>query len=310
MTRRRGWLLGGGIAAVLLVAVASVIAIGVWQASSRPATAEETAQAYLQALSTGDADAVASTGVALSDDARAAFSGATSYIDDATVTGTDRRGGSTTVDVSFRLDDIDRTATLTLTRHDGGWRLERSALGLLDARLSAGSAVSIGDVVVPSGDPIALPPAVYDIAAAPTTLLDGTSTASLLPGETRTVEVDVELRDAATTAAQDVLDEHLEACTADGGVPSDTVAPPEACGVRLPWGTDFREVADVAFRVEALPTVSLTPTMFTAGGGVLIATVRGTGQDGSARTTTYRTDAWTVRGDVAFTPAGIELTVW
>lgn len=310
MTRRRGGLLAIGIGIMLLVAAGTVAGIWIWQTASRSPSAEETTRAYLQALTVGDADAVVSTGVSVSDDARAVFAGASAFIDDAAVVGVEERGGSATADVSFRMGDRDRTATLTLERRDGGWRLDSSALALLDVRMSTGSAVVIGEVAVSAEKPLALLPAVYDVAAAPSALLEGGTTAALLPGETTAVEIDVEVRAAATDAAQDVLDEHLETCTAEGDSASDGGATPEGCGIRIPWGVDFREVTDVAFRIETLPTVSLTPTAFTAGGGVLVATVDGTGHDGSARTITYRTESWTVRGDVAFTTKGIELTVW
>nr|WP_017203945.1 hypothetical protein [Microbacterium barkeri] len=69
-------------------------------------------------------------------------------------------------------------------------------------------------------------------------------------------------------------------------------------------------MSEIRYRIERSPTVTLTPTAFVADGGILVATITGTGQDGSPRTTTYRTDSWSVRGDVAFSADGIELSVW
>ena len=300
MTRRAAWLLGAGIAVALLLAAG----IWLWQSSSRPATAEDTATRYLHALESGDPAAVGSTGPDISDDARTAFSAATEYISDVALGDVEQRGDTATAQVTFQLDGETRRATLTLLREDEGWRVDSSGLGTLTAAATTGTFVSVGDAVFAADDGIPLLPASYPLAAAPKDLLDGAAAATVLPGERTSVDLDVVLRDAATAAAQAALDEHLEACTADGG------AQPEGCGIRIPWGTEFREVADVAYRIESLPSIALSGTGFTASGGVLVATITGTGQDGAARTTTYRTDAWMVRGDVSFTETAIALTVW
>ena len=111
-----------------------------------------------------------------------------------------------------------------------------------------------------------------------------------------------------TAVAQDTLDEHLEQCTALGAVGG---AVPEGCGIRIPWGTEFAAVADARFRVDRLPVLRLTDgDGFIAEDGVLVATVTGTGQDGAPRTETYRTESWTVRGDVVSTGDDVELSVW
>lgn len=301
MTRRRGWLLGAGIGVVLLLLAGGIWA---WQTNIRPATAEDTALAYLRALESGDADGVAATGVSVSDDARAAFTAASGFVSDVAVTAVDQRGEAATADVAFRLGDEKRTAALALAREDAVWRLEPSALGSVRVTLTAGSYVSVGGTVLPADDSIALLPASYEIAAAPGDLLEGTAATDVLPGDDVAVTIDVAVRDAATEAAQAELDEQLGACTAAGG------DQPEGCGIRIPWGVEFRDVSDVAYRVETLPSIALTPDAFTAGDGVLVATVRGTGHDGAPLTMTYRTDAWMVRGDVSFTETGIALAVW
>jgi len=302
VSRRGAWLLGVGIVAVLLLAVG--IGIGLWRSSSSPATAEDTATAYLRALESRDANGLDSTGPDISDEARAAFSGATGYITDGAVGDVDQRGDTATVDVSFQLDGETRSATLTLTLTDGGWRIDSSGLGTLTVVPDTGAFVSVGDAVVAADDGIPLLPARYPLLAAPDDLVDGTASVAVLPGEYVDADLDVELRDAATGAAQAALDEHLETCTAKGG------EQPDGCGIRIPWGTEFREVSDVSYRIETLPSLVLSGTGFTAGGGVLVATITGTGQDGAARTTTYRTESWMVRGDVRFSETAIALTVW
>jgi len=105
--------------------------------------------------------------------------------------------------------------------------------------------------------------------------------------------------------AQEELDAVLTTCAE-----STAHTPPEHCGIRIPWGTEFADVNGIRYRVEKLPTLVLDGGAFTAGGGVLVATVSGTGQDGSPRTETYRTENWAVRGDIAITDDEVEITVW
>ena len=106
--------------------------------------------------------------------------------------------------------------------------------------------------------------------------------------------------------AQRALEEHLEECTApltDGVVP-------DGCGIRIPWGTEFAAVTTVTFRIERMPQLDTADGTFVAGGGELVATVSGTGQDGTPRTETYRTESWAVRGDVTVEGDAVDLTVW
>ena len=107
--------------------------------------------------------------------------------------------------------------------------------------------------------------------------------------------------------AQQALDDHLEDCTS--AVVTDGVVP-EGCGIRIPWGTEFAAVDDVRFRVERMPVLELTDDGFIAEGGILVATGSGTGQDGSPRTETYRTDSWTLRGDASVEDGDVDLDVW
>lgn len=107
--------------------------------------------------------------------------------------------------------------------------------------------------------------------------------------------------------AQQALDEHLEECTSDE-VTAGVV--PDGCGIRIPWGIEFAAVNDVRFRIEQLPVLKLTDDGFVAEGGILVATVSGTGQDGGPRTETYRTDSWTLRGDATVDGGVVDLDVW
>lgn len=301
MTRRRWWLIGAGAALVVVAVGAAVL----WQAASRTPTAEEAATAYLRALESGEPSEVQAVGIDVTDAALAAFAGATEFVEDAEVTALrDGGDGEATAEVVFRLGGEEHTTRLVLSTADGRWSVDTSALGAMTATATIGSFVSIGDATFPVDEKTALLPGAYAVTAAPSSLLGGDSALRVLPGETTEVAIDASLRPEATDAAQEQLAAHLETCTA----PAD--AAPDGCGIRIPWGTEFRAVSEIRYRVEQQPAVTLTGTAFSAGGGVLVATVTGTGQDGSARTATYRTESWALRGDVVFTADGLELSAW
>ncbi|MFK0240892.1 hypothetical protein ACIQTX_08520 [Microbacterium sp. NPDC090281] len=299
MSRRRWWLIGGAAGLVVIAA-----GLWFWQSTTRPPTPEDAALGYLHALESGDADAVAATGITVSATALDAFGSATALIEEAVVTTVREDGDSANVDVTFRLDDEKRTAQLTLIPIDGRWTVDESGLGTLTAQSTIGSDVAIGAATTPVSKEIALLPAAYTVTAAPSALLSGETTVQLLPGAAATAAVDAELRPEATAAAQTQLDEHLETCTAPGS------EVPDGCGIRIPWGTEFREVTEIDYRIDESPAITLTPTGFTAQGGVLVATMTGIGQDGAARTVTYRTDSWSLRGEASFTADGLVLSAW
>lgn len=301
MTRRRWWVIGGGLAVVL----ATAAGVLVWQAANLPASGEQAASAYLHALESGDPAAVEATGIDVSAPALDAFADADEHITDAEVSAVDENDdGSATAAVRFHLGGEDRTARLSLSDDGGRWRVDASALGTMTPSVTIGAFVSIGDGVFSAGEGADLLPAGYTVAAAPSSLLDGERTVVVLPGEASDLALDVALRPEATDAAQEQLDAHLGTCTEPAS------APPPGCGIRIPWGTEFRAVTEIRYRIEQEPTIALTGTGFSADGGVLVATATGTGQDGAERSTTYRTDSWSIRGDVAFTADGLELMPW
>lgn len=300
---RRGWWLAGGGAAIVLIAAG----LWLWQSTSRTPTAEEAAASYLQALESGDPSAVEATGVDASPVALEAFAAATALIEDAEVTSDpgDHSGAETaTVEIAFRLDGENHDAELTLTPEGGRWTVDTSGFGSATATSTVGAFVSVGEAVLPAGERTALLPAAYAVDAAPTSLLDGRSPLLVLPGEETEFAVEATLRPEATAAAQKALDAHLTTCTAPGSTP------PEGCGIRIPWGTEFRSASEFRYRVEQLPAITLDGTGFHADAGVLISTVTGIGQDGAERTTTYRTDSWSLRGELSFTAEDLVLTVW
>lgn len=111
--------------------------------------------------------------------------------------------------------------------------------------------------------------------------------------------------EASAEQVQALIDEHLEECAT-----STSSSPPEGCGIRIPWGAEFSAVSGIRYRIEELPTVEIDEDAFIANGGVLVATVTGTGQDGAPRTETYRSEDWGVRGDIDVTDEGVEISVW
>ncbi|MHC9043538.1 hypothetical protein ACYX8G_03085 [Microbacterium saperdae] len=300
MTRRGVWVLAGAIGLVLLLAAG----LWIWQASSRPASAEGTALAYLDALESGDTDALADVSAPVPETALTAFAAADERISDVALTSVDQSGDTATAEVSFVLADDQRLASLSLSQADGRWRVSTSALGTVRAEASLGDLIAVGDATFANDEEIALFPAVYSVAPAPRELLAGEAEAIVLPGDPVEVALEVTLLPAATEAAQTALDDHLADCTAGGA------AIPAGCGIRIPWGTEFQSVSDIRYRIETSPVLTLIPTGFDAVSGILVATVTGTGQDGESRTTTYRTESWSLRGDVAFTEKGLELSVW
>lgn len=301
MTARRAWIGVAAIAAVALIGAG----LWLWLAGSRPSTPEDAAASFLRALEAGDAGAVQAGGLRVTESAVDALAGAEDLIDHAEVGRVEIDGDRATAAVSFRLGGDQHAATLRLLSTNGRWAVDASSLGSLAATTTVGSFVGIGKAVVESGDHLALLPAVYAVEALPADLLSGGTTTTVLPGEAAEVTIDPQLRESATAAAQAQLDEHLESCTAGTGEQL-----PARCGIRIPWGADLASVTGSRFRIEQLPTLSLDPAGFHAGGGILVATLTGPALDGAERSFTYRTDAWSVRGEVAFTAEELQLVVW
>ncbi|MFF7291899.1 hypothetical protein ACFY9N_05130 [Microbacterium sp. NPDC008134] len=296
-----GWVIAA--AAVVLLVVAGLI---IWQSSSRSDSAENAAEAYLRALESGERSAVEATGIVVSDEALLAFDSAESLVSDATVTSVDETGSQATARVSFVLGDAAHEAVLTLARSDGRWIPDDSGLAAVTVSQTVGTAVSIGEAVFETSEPLSLLPAAYTVAVAPAAYLSGSIGVVALPGATDETAIEASFRPDATDAVQQRLDELLQECEAETALPSD------GCGVRIPWGTELRAVDDVAFRIETLPTVVLADdgTSFTASGGELVATLTGTAHDGTERTTTYRSENWAVHGEVSFAGNETTLTVW
>lgn len=299
---RRRWAIGSAAAVVVLLAAGGWL----WQTSARSTTPEEAALEYLHALESGDTDAVRATGIVVTETALDAFDAASALVRDAEVTRVRHASGSTSaaVEVSFELGGEAHDAVLALDVVDGRWHVDSSGLGTVTVDSTIGASVAIDTTALPAGKEIVLLPAMYTVSAAPSTLLEGESAVTVEPAVEVATVVDATLRPEATAVARDHVDDIVEACTVRG------TEVPDGCGLRIPWGTEFREVEEFRYRVEEAPAVTLTPTGFTADRGVLVVTVTGTGSDGAELTKTYRTDSWTLRGDVYFTAEDLMLSPW
>lgn len=295
MRRRTRWIIGGAIVAGVGIAVLALV----WFLIPR-GSPEDQALAYLQALADGDITAVEATGADVPETAASAFTDARDHLSEGAVESSTGDGHAAAVVVSYDLAGERRESTLTLSQHDGRWILNAaSALG--SVRFSV--PVAIAGTILPPDKSVLLP-AVYDVSASPEEFLDGSAIVEVLPGSTQEVDVDATLRAEATGAAQAQLDEYLATCTKPAAE-----APP-SCGIAIPWAADFSAVSEIRYRIEQEPIISLTASAFQADSGVLVATVAGTALDGSAKTLTYRTTSWSVRGDVTFTDDDIVLAVW
>lgn len=284
--------------------LAAVVVTG-WLLITGGDSAEERAEAYLRALAAGDLAAVQATGIELSADAASAFSGAGEHVEEAAVeaVSVSDSTGEATAFVTYTLGGERVDAAIDFIRQSNGWvPTAQSALGTV--QIAADSPVSIGEVVVAGDATAALLPAVYDVAAAPTDLLDGSATIVVHAGAAIEQAIESSLRPAAGVQAQQQLDAYLDDCTA----PAEEV--PTACGLVIPWAADLSSVSQIGYRIERHPIVALAMTSFTATDGDLVATVTGTAHDGATRTLTYRTQNWTVRGDVSFTADDVILSVW
>lgn len=295
MRRRTRWIIGGAIVAGVSMAVLALI----WFLIPR-GSPEDQALAYLQALADGDITAVEATGVDVPETAASAFVDARGQLSEGAVESSTGDGHAAAVVVSYVLAGERHESTLTLSQRDGRWVPDAaSALGSVQLSVP----VTIAGTVLPP-DRAVLLPAVYDVSASPEEFLDGSATVDVLPGSTQEVDIDATLRAEATDAAQAQLDEYLATCTKPAAE-----APP-SCGIAIPFAADFTAVSEIRYRIEQDPIISLTASAFQADSGVLVATVAGTALDGSAKTLTYRTTNWGVRGDVTFTDDDIVLAVW
>ncbi|MBD7956875.1 hypothetical protein H9651_04440 [Microbacterium sp. Sa4CUA7] len=298
----------GPLIALAATGAALVIAAGVMVfALTRPESADAVAERYLQALATGDVDAVAALLAEPDETVLAAFAAADAYLADPVVT--DAVAGE--VGTGFRaeaaLDGADTTVLFTLTDESGTWTVTDS-LATIDVATTLGDAVSIGDAVLPLGEEgvVSVLPAVYTLQAAPTDFLDGAATVAATNAQPLSAAIDASLSPDAAARAQPQLDAYADACVA----PAETL--PDRCGLQVPWPADLTALDTLTTRIDTYPVLQIDDAAltFTASGGSVVVTAAGTDREGTADSVTYRTDDWTLRGTVSFAGDELVLTVF
>ena len=296
----------GAIIAIVVGVVVAAVGAGVAWWLLRPPSAEDAAQRYLSALSTGDVAVIdAMRGSSdpevdrLVDDA---FSGAKAYLSDARIDELASSGDRTVVRASAEFDGERRDLRFTLASEADGFVLTGDHLGALTARSIAtataepmGDSVWVGNALMPTDVKVGLLPAVYEVAAAPSVLLEGEGSV-VIAAEPVELTIEATLTEAAGTAAQEQLDQYARTCA------QRAVAVPEDCGIRVPWAADLTQLDAIAFRIEKFPAVSFDANgrTFGATGGVIVATATGLAWTGMPASFTYRAEGWALRGSVSF----------
>lgn len=253
---------------------------------------------YLSALASGDAaGALAVTALPGDefDEIETAYASATERVTEARVLNTTDRTDSSLVTVSYLLAGTEVTPTLELVERESGWQII-NGLAAVTPLTSLGDAVGIGTRVVSAGAPLWLLPGRYDIEALPRGIVAGSATIDVAPGIDAEVTLAASVSADATAAAQTQLDAYADACI------ETAPAPPENCGIRVPWAADLATATSFAYRVDQRPVVSVSADgrTFAATGGVIVATVSGTTREGAPASFTYRADDWALRGTVSF----------
>ncbi|MEV8134805.1 hypothetical protein [Microbacterium aurantiacum] len=273
----------------------------------RAETAEDTAQAFAEALIAADGPAA----VALVVDPPAAASLAAEALDGAFAVDTaevvliEQTSERATFDLTLGLAGDTATARLVLVDDGDRWRVADGMWGVLRVETTRGDAVRVGGARVPAPGEVSLLPGLYPVTADPEDLLDGATEAAVFPGTDQDVAIEAIPTEAALEAAQGAIADYAAACT----VPATST--PANCGMRIPWPADLVALDDLRFRIDRMPRVEdLDADSFVASGGVLIVTARGTDREGAPRDVTYRSDTWTLRGSFAVGPDGVTLTVW
>lgn len=299
------------ILAVVGVIVVGMLAIGFWS-TSRPASAEETAARYLDALSSGDADAVRALladADAVPDTAWSAFSAASAHLSAAEIVEVDESEDSAQVRAEATLDGEPQELAFTLASSPSGWHVAEVPLSPVTVTATRGAWVDVaGEPVALEGGAaqVALLPGSYEVTAWPAEYLDGAATAEVgTSAEPVAVDLAPTFTDQALADAEAELTAHLEGCLATAS------EVPQGCGMIVPWPADLAEAAEVSFRADRMPetAIDLETGTFQATGGAVVATVTGTRPDGTDGVFTYRTDAWSLYGTISLDDEGLLLSV-
>lgn len=299
------------ILAVVGVVVVGMLAIGFWS-TSRPASAEETAARYLDALASGDADAVRALladADAVPETAWSAFSSASAHLEEVEVVDVEESEDSAEVRAEATLGGAPQELAFTLASSASGWHVTEAPLAPVAITATRGAWVDV------AGEPVALDggaaqlsllPGSYDVSAWPAEYLEGTATAVVGAGpDPVSVDLEPAYTEQALVDAEAELSAHLESCLA----PASEV--PQGCGMIVPWPADLAEASAISFRADRMPetAIDLESGTFQATGGAVVATVTGTLPDGAESVHSYRTDAWNLYGTISLDAEGLLLSV-
>jgi len=288
-----------------------------WWLLNPASSAEDAAQGYLNALASGDFEAIdAMRGTRLDAETERilaeAFRGAESFVADPRIEEIRSAQGTTSVRASADIAGARRDIMFVLGEDGARWTLVGDYLASLEAStvLSGngepiGDSVWVGGALAPTGTPLALLPAEYGLETAPRGLLTGTTSVAVSNDEPSAVAIEASIGPEATVIAQEQLDAYAEACAQ----PAEVV--PADCGLRVPWAADLATLTSVAFRIDQSPALTLSPDLrtFAATGGAIVATATGTTRAGGTGSFTYRADDWALRGSVWFTGDSMLLAV-
>jgi hypothetical protein len=309
---RRGAVIGIVVAAVLVVGGAGAA----WFLLSRQPTAEDAARSYLTALSQGDLDTIQTMrDQRLDEDTErtlaAAFADA-AYVEDPKIDDIDEGSvGVVAVRATAAIESERVDVSFELVRgDDGDWALRGDYLGsaTVEAQIEEGArlpAVWIGDALVSTAAEAPLLPARYIASAAPRGVVQGEAVLHLGAGDSIAVELTAGLTAHATVRAQEQIDAYAQGCA------EPAAAVPDNCGLVVPWAADLAELERIAFRIEQLPTVSLSPATasFDATGGSIVATATGVTHAGTTASFSYRADDWSLRGTLELSGEEMLLSV-
>ena len=165
----------------------------------RAETAEDTAQAFAEALIAADGPAA----VALVVDPPAAASLAAEALDGAFAVDTaevvliEQTSERATFDLTLGLAGDTATARLVLVDDGDRWRVADGMWGVLRVETTRGDAVRVGGARVPAPGEVSLLPGLYPVTADPEDLLDGATEAAVFPGTDQDVAIEAIPTEAA-----------------------------------------------------------------------------------------------------------------
>jgi hypothetical protein len=299
--------IGAGVVLVLIIASVIVNVIGGSQFGPGA-----TVKTYLSAISQGnaaEANKLVDPGVTknaaalLSDDI---LGEAKAFMKNAKVTEVTTRGESAYAEVSYSIDGTAFDDIIALSK-DGkqgvffdNWRIDKPLLSAVHVYASQGTVVSVNGKDIDFGKAYDLPayPASYEIGAPEGDFFEA-ETQSFVAGtgskaRYEAVEVEFTPSEELTSAVQEALNKHLDACAASATDPGE-------CDMYSGAPFTFADQPAMKYSVEKYPVVTVDESgaRFTTEGGKVTATATGTLYGGGTGTETFTTrDDWALTGTI------------